>query len=110
MFFFLSQRPASPKPARHAPAAPRPAPIAPQSSQPMQPQQPPPQQVQSTPIVSQSNGNFNFSVNPSQMASAFSAATSLMNNFTLVKNKLDPPNRPTPTPGNNGLPNPLVPQ
>ena len=83
--------------------APRPAPVAPQPTQPATPQ------AQPAPVVSQSNGNFNFSVNPSQMASAFSAATSLMNNFTLVKNKLDPPNRPTPTPSN-GLPNPLVPQ
>jgi dynamin GTPase len=106
---YHSQRPASPKPARHAPAAPRPAPVAPQQSQQQQQQQP---IMTSTPLVSQqSNGNFNFSVNPSQMASAFSAATSLMsNNFSNFKNKLDQqPNRPSPQPGIN-LPNPLVPQ
>ena len=94
------------KPTRQPPPSPRPPPISPQSNQAIrsqyqpqsqyqqQPQyqqqsqyQPPP--TQSAPIVSQSNGNLNFSVNPSQIATAFTAATSLMNNMNQAKSQFN---------------------
>jgi hypothetical protein len=86
---------------RQPPPSPRPAPVAPQSNYPVRPQYLPQHQTQpsqATPMVSQSNGNINFSVNPSQIATAFNAASSLMNNMNLVNNQN---NRPSP--GTNGF-------
>ena len=83
---------------RQPPPSPRPVPVAPQSNYPVRPQYQPQYQAQATSMVSQSNGNINFSVNPSQIATAFNAASSLMNNVSLVNNQN---NRPSP--GTNGF-------
>lgn len=77
-------------------------------SAPIQPQNQSPQQ----------NSGFSFNVNPSNLASAFSAGLSLMNNVNNIKDKFNPPNRPAPIPASQpvvnqqggSLPNPLIPK
>lgn len=81
-----------------------------QQQQPSQPT-PPIQPVQT------SQAGFNFSITPSNIMSAFSTATSVMNNIGSLKSKMDSqqpqpaPARPAPVPSQSAtLPNPLIPQ
>jgi hypothetical protein len=80
----------------------------------MQPMQPMQAQQAQIPVQATNNG-FQFTVTPQNLQSAFSAASSVMNNLNKFNiggpvpgGKAEPPNRPAPVPTNGA--NPMVPQ
>ena len=59
-------------------------------------------------VNSNQSSGLSLNINPSNLINAFQTATTLSNTFNSIKDKVQPPSRPAPSPQNN-MQNPLIP-